>query len=525
MKFSVHLLLFFLFEVGCECSSSHILQDERPDFKIIARGVSEIVQEVISKYTNTANLVSEVGEDLISFTNILIEGLSKEPKIAICHTSEKCLPVQKARRKRSLLLVIEKVAQFESIFKNLSSDRYHYNGLYLIVLLDPNEKVHIESIFKMMWHIQIYNVNVISTAVDRLEVRSFLPFSEKFCNDTRAVVVNEYFDGKFVNGTSNFFPDKFNNLHGCNIRIAVSNTTEPYIITKTQPDGKLHVSGREKSLLDVLEASLNFKSQFTYISDEGYLYDHGVSKGPLRCVVDGDADISATNWWLKLNRLEVLDATKSYTSDQIVLLIPPAEALTDFEKLMYPFSFGVWIMILLFFATGLAVITIIFRFGSESAITFVVGSKVKYPILNMFIAFTGGSQNVLPVKNSARLLLMAFLMYSMVIRTLYQGSYYKLMKENIRHKEIQSLEEIVQKDYKLHVTPGVRDMFDAIGIIRDRLAVRFVLNNAFILIYFKNGNRRSERQLSVDWNSEQNITQGRLQSIDSKITVSQPEQS
>lgn len=479
MKLTAQLISFLLLEIGFECSLTDILQDGGQDFRIIGSAVSEIIRDVISEYTNTANLASTFSDRSNDFRSTLIENLSEDPKAAIRHSGEGCTPLQAVRRSRSLLVVIETIKEFQSIFRNLSPECYRYNGLYLIVLLNRGNRNDIESIFKMMWHIQIYNVNVVSTSGDSLEVRSFWPFTRNSCDDTSAVVINEYRDEKFVNGTSNFFPDKFINLHGCILRIAVSNTTEPYIITEYQADGLLHVSGREKSLLDALEASLNFKSHFTYIGDEGYLYDHGVSKGPLRCVVDGQADISATNWWLKSNRLEVLDATTSYTSDQIVLLIPRSEVFTAFEKLMYPFSPVVWIMILLCFAMGFAVITAVLRCGSGNARTFVLGTSVHHPVLNMFVAFMGGSQNVLPAKNSARLLLMTFLMYSMVIRTLYQGSYYKLMKENIRHKEIQSLEEIVQKNYKLYVVPGVGDMFDDIGTIKDRLVVCFEANISF----------------------------------------------
>lgn len=321
-----------------------------------------------------------------------------------------------------------------------------------------------------MWRIQIYNVNVVSLSGINLEVRSFMPFSRNSCDDTSPVLINEYSKGRFLNGTSDFFPEKLTDLHGCPVRIAVAHNTEPYIMIQQLANKTIHLYGREISLLGVLEESLNFKSNFTYIDDEGYFFDHA-SKGPLRVVLDEHADVSATNWWLKANRVKFLDATTSYTSDHVVLLIPHGEALTAFEKLLYPFSSGVWIMISLCFLTGFAVITLVLWFGSKNTKTYVFGSNIKYPILNMFIAFVGGSQNVLPIKNSARLLLMTFLMYSMVIRTLYQGSYYKFMKENIRHKEIQSFDEIVQKNFKLYVTPGIGDMFGDIATIKERLVV------------------------------------------------------
>lgn len=246
--------------------------------------------------------------------------------------------------------------------------------------------------------------------------------------------------------------------------MAIASNSEPYIMIQQEPNGSLQLYGREKRFLDVLEEILNFRLSFTYIGEE--TYDH-MSTGPLRAVLDRHADMSANNW-LKSSRLKFLDATTTYTNDHIVLLVPPGKALTAFEKLLYPFSSGVWMMILMCFAMGLVIIVPILRFGSGNVKSLVFGSKIKYPILNIFSAFIGSPQNALPVKSCARLLLMTFLMYSMVMRTLYQGSYYEFMKESIRHKEIQSLDEIVQKNFKLYVMPGIGDMFNDLRAIKER---------------------------------------------------------
>lgn len=461
MKLQAQFIIIFLIEPAFARFSN----DNQRKFEVISRGVSEIVREVIAKHENTANLASADSSDSNYFKSILIKNILKDQVIAIRQTGDPCTSNQSPPRKRSLVVIIEKVAQFESIVKNLSSNCYRFSGLYLIVLLNQDKENNIESIFEMMWRIQIFNVNVVSWVGDRLEVRSFMPFSRISCHDTSPVLINEYRNGNFLNGTLNFFPEKMNNLHGCLVRMAIASNSEPYIMIQQEPNGSLQLYGREKRFLDVLEESLNFRLSFTYIGEE--TYDH-MSTGPLRAVLDRHADMSANNWWLKSSRLKFLDATTTYTNDHIVLLVPPGKALTAFEKLLYPFSSGVWMMILMCFAMGLVIIVPILRFGSGNVKSLVFESKIKYPILNMFSAFIGSPQNALPVKSCARLLLMTFMMYSIVMRTLYQGSYYKFMKESIRHKEIQSLDEIVQKNFKLYVMPGIGDMFNDLRAIKER---------------------------------------------------------
>jgi hypothetical protein len=126
-------------------------------------------------------------------------------------------------------------------------------------------------------------------------------------------------------------------------------------------------------------------------------------------------------------RWKDFDASDPYRVAKVVAIIPLGQKWNAIEKLFYPFQTTFWLLILIFGLFGFLVIFIISR-RSKTVQNFVFGRNVKNPTLNLFIGFIGGSQTILPGKNFARFLLMIFLMYSLVIRTLYQGSYFKLLQ-------------------------------------------------------------------------------------------------
>jgi hypothetical protein len=113
---------------------------------------------------------------------------------------------------------------------------------------------------------------------------------------------------------------------------------------------------------------------------------------------------------------------------------------------------------------------VIFLINSRSKVVqnFVFGTNVKTPYLNLFIAFIGGSQKKLPGRNFARFLLMMFLMYSLVIRTIYQGSFYQFLKSNKKHREAQSVDELTEKDFKIYAFSAYLELFENFEALKKR---------------------------------------------------------
>jgi hypothetical protein len=65
--------------------------------------------------------------------------------------------------------------------------------------------------------------------------------------------------------------------------------------------------------------------------------------------------------------------------------------------------------------------------------------------------------------------LMTLVIFCLVMRTLYQASLYNFLQSNIQHKEAQSVDDMIERDYKFYYLSSVKDLFLETPVkIRDR---------------------------------------------------------
>lgn len=132
------------------------------------------------------------------------------------------------------------------------------------------------------------------------------------------------------------------------------------------------------------------------------------------------------------------------------IFVPSGEKHSGYEKLLLPFDVVTWVCILITFSMAYTTVFLL-NFTKPSIKTFVFGKNDKTPSLNIAIAFFVISQTTLPRTNFARYLLMTFIMYSMIIRTAYQGKMFEFMQKNTSKPGIQSFQELIEKDYTLYM--------------------------------------------------------------------------
>lgn len=470
MKFCVNALIFVSCWAIGNSENLRRFSSQPKDYSSLSHAVRQVANKV-ADYSKTKNLIlAENPENFASkdFADKLISDSVNDPSGVFRLDTSSRINVIRGHRKRVVILVTDSFDGFLQIYYKISSKLFRLNAFYVIVLSD-HEILEIEEMFKLLWTIQIYNVNIIfEDESSRVSVQTFIPFNARGCNDTTPTLIDKFMDGNFVNGINNFFPDKMKNLYKCPVRVAISNDSEPTVFVKYLSNGTIKLSGRDINILETLSDSLNFSIVYTYIGEEGYLYENGSYAGSLGTIIRGGADLSISDWWLKANRLKFLDSSYGYISEQIVLIVPPGRQLSTFEKLIYPFDLLVWVMISICFLVGFIIIFVI-RLQRQSIQSFVFGTKVTTPYLNMFVAFIGGTQRILPTNNFARFLLMVFLMYSMVVRTLYQATFYRLMQSNKQHIEVTSIDEMIAEDFKFYLLPWHADVFQGTESMRDRL--------------------------------------------------------
>lgn len=169
-------------------------------------------------------------------------------------------------------------------------------------------------------------------------------------------------------------------------------------------------------------------------------------------MIDKEVDFIIAQFSITPHRNQFITPSIAYFYAPWVLMIPAGSPFTPFEKLLRPFNVNSWIAVFVLFIIAVFVITIV-SFSSIKVRNEVFGSNNRHPYLNIVEVFLGGTLNIknLPTKNFARTLLMVFILYSLVIRTIYQGCLVKNLQSEDRKPSVSSIDEMLQKDFKLYL--------------------------------------------------------------------------
>jgi hypothetical protein len=389
--------------------------------------------------------------------------------------------------------------------KSLNSKYFNYRGYYLIVLI-YGKITQLDKIFEMMFKKSIVNVNAIYDERKIIKLVTFSPFKPNSCGDTNRFHWATYKSGKNftksgvnsmisgqnftesgmnftesrVNSMINFtenrlnftesglnftksvvenatkakgsldwkdvFPDDFKNFHKCPIRVTLFNRC-PATCVKIK-DNETRISGFDMSIMEEISKILNFNltRDILYGAEQWGTITNGTNAtGAIK-----QSDVTIGNFLLRQSRVEVMDPSISYLSFPVVFTIPLGIRLSPFEKLLRPFELVVWILMLIFICSGLLIIFII-NWKFKEVRNFIYGTGIKNPVVNMTIAIFGGSQKKLPGRNFSRFLLMMFLLFCLVQRNVYQGILYIFLQSDGRHKEVQSINEMVDKGFTFYM--------------------------------------------------------------------------
>lgn len=169
----------------------------------------------------------------------------------------------------------------------------------------------------------------------------------------------------------------------------------------------------------------------------------------MEMIMSKKAHLTVGMYTITLLRSQFMSNSEFYYSVPFILVVPRGQPFTAFEKLFRPFHLNVWVLLISTFIMAIVVITVIKLKHSNVARIFVLGADNNSPYLNILISFVGGSLSVLPKNNFARTLLMMFILFSIVKRTLYQAALFQQLKSDVHEKEIQSIDELVEKNFKV----------------------------------------------------------------------------
>lgn len=248
------------------------------------------------------------------------------------------------------------------------------------------------------------------------------------CRKNYFVKVNRFKRSTMRWENSIFYPEKYRNLHGCNLTIAKS-----FFLDK----------GPSLNAIETFGKILNFKLR-------------------IKNFIDIEDSFSSTEVDLIADTIINPDTSRvvigqPYEIMHYMFFVPPGVPYTPFEKMLLPFEFDVWLAILATLLLALCVILITQLF-STSVKNFVFGRNISTPALNVFNIFLTGGQAKVPGRNFSRFLFMMFIIWCLIIRTCYQSEMFKYLQADIRKPEVKSLVELLEKNFTFHVDYFIIDL-------------------------------------------------------------------
>lgn len=277
-----------------------------------------------------------------------------------------------------------------------------------------------------------YNVAILTNQGDHLTLTTHLVFNPGACRKIINTEINQFSKAEMKWKNGNFFLEKYENLNGCRVTIALPYQNDLSILV-THPNGSVTASGINIKLMEILAKRMNFS--MTYLDLQTNL----------------PRNFNMINY--AINNLQHIIRkfviSYVYDFDSLQFFVPPGDLYTPAEKLLLPFDMETWICFAAVFAVALLV-TFLLLVSRDSLKEYFFGSNVKTPTMNLFQHFFGFGQTVLPRRNFARFILMMFILFCLIMRNAYQGKMFEFLTSDVRKKAATTIEETIERGMTLY---------------------------------------------------------------------------
>lgn len=370
--------------------------------------------------------------------------------------------INSGRMKSFVIFIVDTFGDIiDLIGKVIMLNKFDVSGKYLIVMRNIRRD-RLEMIFSSLWRQHyIYNVNIL--ALDEIDnvVRmfTFYPFSNDNCSNTNPININEFNNKtkKWTQGT--VFPSKLRDFHNCPINAIVCDYG-PSAQETIYPNGTKLINGSDVEIFQGIASALNAKLSLKMLTESGawgQVFENGTTTGSFELLKNGSAEIAANLYYLMELRSRFFQFSHAYYSIKMVLIVPERPQFTALQKLSRPFSLHLWIYSTIVILCCFIAVYIIKKQSKSIQLLF-LDKNINAPALQLLVVLFGSSQHVLPRNDFSRMLLMSFIFFTFVLRSLYVGSLYKFLQSDGRLRDFQTIDELIENDFKFVIDPTVDDM-------------------------------------------------------------------
>ncbi|XP_058063397.1 uncharacterized protein LOC131213384 [Anopheles bellator] len=419
------------------------------------------------------------------------------------------------------LLLLESVGTVDRMMGDLRSDP---SGRYLIVLTEDAVASVLDRIFAELFELNIINVNVLVPERSRVAAYTYHPFSPGFCRIARAHLVATWWPSNPLGRTRvrsvDLYPLRLTTFHNCTLRVG-SFEVKPYTVLVPKVDGHLELGGFEGDLLRLLSQRLQFRVNITESPGQvqwGTIGPKGNSTGTMKLVQDELVDLAIACMAVDPTRNLYLQPGAIHYTSRILFAVPQGRAYTAFEKLFRPFRTDSWLALAASLVGAAALVMALAR-SSRPVRAIVYGSDgVRMTPLHALYMFYGGAVAAVPSRNFGRTLFALWLLATLVLRSLYQGSLYRYLQRSAYYPPLVSLQQVYESSLELHminiamrfftdrpevrararfIPPGRDTLGDMVSGLLDRYDDRAVVCPMDVVAYCNRRTKRAQRRARV----------------------------
>ncbi len=361
--------------------------------------------------------------------------------------------VDKNRKIGASILNLRNIDEFEIFFDSIRPDDFLYDGHFIIFYETANEAEK-EKIFIKFWKMYIYNVNILATNPNDsnlISLFTFMPFRDGSCENTKAIRINEFNRTSLEWKTNEYFPRKFIQFYRCPIRFGCYENAPDIVIERSASNETLRFGGINFDIVKMLSDELNATLNATeYYPRSGVIYPNKTATGMVKVAMDNEVDVIFAS--IQTDRSQALSMTGMVYRDSLVIVVPPPFPMDPMAKMFLPFTFTSWMAIGTVALLACGTVKIV-EFTPKIFHEHVVGSEINRSVLDVWNMFLGGSLPMLPRADFPRFFLANFLMFTLIIRSLYQGAVFDILKRDVSAVELNTIDDIIENGLTFYIYP------------------------------------------------------------------------
>ena len=388
----------------------------------ISRLVSQAIQEIVKEYFVKNAVYLDV---LVDYKNV--KGLDETLRLLSevmsinfhSYESEKFYPHKNMIVLLNSLVALLSFERYNELIKMTSS---HNVLIYCKGMTTADVESHFPKSAQSGNNFRSYLIE----ENNQIVLYGLMWFTPQMCGVQQLKKINRYSIVSQKWTTDVFFTSTITDFFGCTLTVQLKSG---YTVAPDRKSYKLE--GVITEITKILSSDLNFRIEYNLADEEEFKKDR------YHVYVD---------LYMIIERLDCAHVISS----GFVVVVPPGEPYTSYEKLLLPFDDLTWILLLIFFGIGFAVVILIRLSKSPSLNEWVIGTYVRNPAFNIFSTLMGIGFKVLPKTNVARMLLMNWILFCLIFRTAYQGKYFEFLTTNPTKKPIKTFEELADKKFTIY---------------------------------------------------------------------------